>query len=818
MREWAKDMVTHWLLALRANPRAKLDPPRGLLEAWVRAAHRVPELARLRVDCLRRIWKELQAPLRSDRERLAQRLAGGHPLWPRIGDVLLMVDENRGDPSLPFVVHCVFVDGLSTTSHVRSSPIYGPIFGDERVPGFGNYLLGVLVKGAERSAVLQRLLNSQEIFTPCGLIPRDAHALLLDAPALEAVGINFRVPAWWSQRKPPKLGIRVKVGSASPRSSGLRGLLDVHATYLVDDEELSLPEWKRIVDEDINGLVLVRGRWVEVDHAHIRRTIESWRESEALCARGQMTYAEVLDRLESTPDAADVDGPRQEVVAGPWLSERLDAIRTQALRAEVDPGPDFYGVLRPYQREGVGWLSMLLELGFGALLADEMGLGKTVQVIALLLGLLRHRDPGPHLLVVPASLIGNWRTELRTFAPELRFAIEHQGYGSQPTLDSVAVVVTSYSTLLRRPALRERAWGLVALDEAQKIKNASAKMTRALKGVSARMRVALTGTPVENTPGDIWSLMDFLNPGFFGPQAEFLERWRSADDPGQGGRDELRRQLRRVMLRRLKSDPRVAAALPEKVEVMAYCGLTATQAHTYAQVIVSSRGLVTAASGRARDTNRLTMITQLKQVCDHPALYLKDDNFDPTLSAKFLRLRQICEQIAAGGEKALVFTQFQSLTAPLAAFLAGVFGRAGLILDGETPVNQRSRIVAEFQDEQGPPFMILTLKAGGTGLNLTAASHVIHFDLWWNPAAEAQATDRAHRIGQTRRVMVHRLVCRGTLEQGIDRVLRSKRAVAEDLLASEDEDLHITRMDDVEFMKFVDLDQERADGAEDDDL
>ena len=820
-REWMKAVVTHWLLALRVNPRARLDPPPGLLEAWTRMAHRVPELKRLRVDSLRRQWHSQQQgaekQIAESGMSLAKRLSRMHSLWPYVGNVVFRVEATSGNVALPFTLNVLYVDGISPSSHVRTAPIHGPIFGDNRVPGLGEHLLDVLETAAMRSAVVRRLLDSQEIFSLNGLIPRDTHALLLDAPALEAVGIDFRVPAWWEQRKPPRLGVRTRLGSSSPTPLSGAGLLDVHTTYVVDECELSVPEWLKFVAESVDGLVKVGDQWYVVDHQRIQQAMVKWRASEELRAAGTVSFAAAMTTLETRTVDARGDGlsdVTEQISAGPWLARSLNAVKRRELLDEFDPGAELEVPLRPYQREGVSWLVLRLALGHGALLADDMGLGKTCQIIALLLGLRRRGDAGPHLLVVPASLIGNWRDEMRKFARSVPFTIVHRGFGDERDVDAGGIVITSYATLLRRPALRQRDWGLVVLDEAQAIKNASAKVTRTLKSLSTRYRVALTGTPVENHPGELWSILDFLNPGEFGTMNGFLERWRrSREDPA--GLEELRSSIRVFMLRRLKSDPSLAPELPAKVEVTAYCGVTATQSNLYCQALLGVGPRLRSAAGGPRKDFVTNLITRLKQICDHPALYLDDGNFDAGSSGKFQRLQRICETIAAAGEKVLVFTQFQTLTTALEAHLRRVFGRPGLILDGTTAVNRRSEIVAEFQDDNGPPFMVLTLKAGGSGLNLTAATHVVHFDLWWNPATEAQATDRAHRIGQKRQVMVHRMVCRGTLEEGINDILRIKREVAEDLLAPEDEEVALTRMGDDELLRVLSLDQVRALGTGD---
>lgn len=826
-REWMKSMTTHWLLSLRVDPHARLVLPRGILESWNRRARRIPEFRRLSIAFQRSMWKTFREgvlkTIAKSGQTVVEHFEEFHHLWPIVGELHLTIDRARGNPGFPFSVVVHYVDGLSTTATVSFSSIRGPILGESSVPGFGEYLFGVLEKAAEHSSILRRLLDSQEIFSPCGLIPRDAHELLLDLPALKKMGLlYYRVPTWWEQRKPPRLASRTHLGGAAPSGSGMSGMLDVRTTYIVDEHELNEAEWCALVDESINGLVKVRERWVELDRARVEGAMQAWRASEELRARGEVTFAEALTVLDSPPASNDdlqsgeLEVPPEHFTPGPWLARARGAVRRQEILDEFAPGPDFYGVLRPYQRAGVAWLAMLCELRVGALLADDMGLGKTVQVIAFLVGLRRRGDAGPFLLVVPASLIGNWQGELEKFASAVPYTIAHRDFGDMDEALSADLVITSYATLRQRAALRERKWDLVVIDEAQMIKNSSTKLTRALKSLSARRRVALTGTPVENHPGDLWSLMDFLNPGVLGKATAFREQWRLARKD-ERAMENLRAKIHPFMLRRRKSDPEIALELPEKVEITAYCGLTETQAELYSQAIFAAQTRVKQAQGIQRDGVVLNVILQLKQICDHPTLYLGYGDFDPAISDKFLRLRRICEHIAASDEKALVFTQFSTLTGPIAEHLEKVFGRRGLIFDGKTPINRRADIVNEFQREDGPPFMVLTLQTGGFGLNLTAASHVIHFDLWWNPAREAQATDRVHRIGQTRKVVVHRLVCRGGIEDKIDQILQRKRAIAEELMTPDLESFQVTRMDDQEFFRLIDLDPVRARNTDDGD-
>jgi len=386
--------------------------------------------------------------------------------------------------------------------------------------------------------------------------------------------------------------------------------------------------------------------------------------------------------------------------------------------------------------------------------------------------------------------------------------VHHDHDGSDDAVDPL-IVLTSYNTLLRRPELQARSWGLIVLDEAQTIKNGLAKMTRAIKRMQARMRVCLTGTPVENSLSDLWSLMDFLNPGLLGTEAEFAAQVRDVRSAPQSVLEPLRRQIRPVILRRLKTDPGIADTLPRKVEMAVYCGLTTVQADLYLQAIAQAREQLRSARSKDRSGVILTLLTRLKQVCNHPSQYRKDRLWDAYSSAKFIRLRQLGETIAASGEKALIFTQYHELTAPLARLLAEPFAAPGLVLDGETPVNQRQELVAQFQSPDGPRFMVMTTKAGGTGLNLTAASQVVHFDRWWNPAAENQATDRAFRIGQIRNVFVHKFVVKGTVEQKIQLKIDSKNNLVSDLFADDEDPLHLQDLGDEEILRIVDLDRDQ---------
>jgi non-specific serine/threonine protein kinase len=510
-----------------------------------------------------------------------------------------------------------------------------------------------------------------------------------------------------------------------------------------------------------------------------------------------------------------------QVVAGPWLAETLKGLRSPEGLAQVDPGDALRGTLRPYQQVGVRWLYLLAKLGLGACLADDMGLGKTLQVLSLLSVLKRQAGakPQPSLLVAPASLLANWAAEMERFTPGLKALVAHPSALpaaelkalTKERLEDVDLVITSYGSLLRVPWMTEVSWRLAVLDEAQAIKNPEAKQTRAVKKLKAGARLALTGTPVENRLGDLWSIFDFVNPGLLGSSKEFTRFAKQLANQPHGSFLPLRELVRPYILRRLKTDKTVIADLPDKTEIKAFCPLSRRQAALYEQAVKDLAAQLADASGIQRKGLVLSFLMRFKQICNHPSQWLGDGAWGEDESGKWARLRDIAEVVAAKQEKMLVFTQFREVTGPLAAFLGSVFERPGLVLHGQTAVKNRQQLVRRFQEDESVGFFVLSLKAGGAGLNLTAASHVVHFDRWWNPAVENQATDRAFRIGQTKNVLVHKFVCRGTVEEKIDEMIESKRQLSRDILEG-GADVLLTELKDDELLKLVALDINKAIG------
>ncbi len=633
----------------------------------------------------------------------------------------------------------------------------------------------------------------------------------------------MRLPNWW--RKRPRPQVAVTIGENRQNRLGMNALLDFKIDLVLGNQPITEAEWEALMEAG-EGLVFIKGQWVEVNQEQLAQALEHWKRVEKEAGGGGMTFAEGMRLLAGAPadldpDAAENDGERQWafVNAGAWLTEILAGLRDPAQLKAASPGKDLKATLRHYQETGLRWLWFLSNLGLGACLADDMGLGKTLQVLALLLIEKKQRRK-PSLAVLPASLLANWRAEIERFTPAISTTLLHPSEMDKTELAERAadparafagtdLVLTTYGMLVRQPWLLDVPWHLVILDEAQAIKNPQTRQARAVKKLKSTGRIVLTGTPVENRLSDLWSIFDFLCPGLLGSAQRFKVFAKSLQERKTARYAPLRNLVQPYILRRLKTDKRIIADLPEKTEMKAYCGLRKEQAALYAKSVAELSAALRGIDGMKRRGLVLSYLLRFKQICNHPSQFLGDGVYRSDHSGKFERLRDLCEEIASRQEKALVFTQFRELTDPLAAFLAEVFGREGLILHGGTPVKKRKKLVDAFQQEHGPPFFVVSLKAGGTGLNLTAATHVIHFDRWWNPAVEDQATDRAYRIGQERNVLVHKFVCRGTVEDRIDALVEEKRQLAEDIIEGGAERM-LTEMDDKELLSFVSLDIEKT--------
>lgn len=647
----------------------------------------------------------------------------------------------------------------------------------------------LLTELGRASRVYPELATGLRQAQPCGLDLDASGAygfLVTAAPALDEAGFGVLLPNWWDRRK--KLGLAASASTptdgvvAKKGKFGKESLLNFRWQLAIDDNTLTEKELAALAATKA-PLVRLRGQWVAVDPEQLRRGLEFVQRQPA----GTKTVAELLRLAASFPDDIDAPLPLAAVRADGWLGDLL-AGSSDASFTPVPLPRRFAATLRPYQERGLAWLAFLGSLGLGACLADDMGLGKTVQLLALE-SAIRAADPdtGPTLLVCPMSLVGNWQREADRFDPELRVYAHHgrdrlRGNDLRVRLGKTDLMLSTYATATRDiDELAEYQWERVVLDEAQAIKNALSQSAKAVKRLTASGKVALTGTPVENRLAELWSIMDFLNPGMLGTPEKF--RTRYAIPVERHGQTEPARLLRRItrpyILRRLKTDPTVISDLPEKIEIKQYCQLTTEQASLYRSVVDDMMEKIEASDGILRRGLVLAAMTKLKQVCNHPALLLHDRSPIGARSGKVIRLEELLEEILAEDDRVLCFTQYTEFAEMLLPHLATKFATDVAYLHGGTTKQRRDQMVAEFQSDDGPPIFLLSLKAGGTGLNLTAANHVIHLDRWWNPAVENQATDRAFRIGQKRNVQVRKMICTGTLEEHIDELIEEKKALAD---------------------------------------
>ena len=780
------------------------------------------------------LWLQIndwfQIELRKSKQSLSEFLEQRAPQWHQVGRVCFHLAENRRDTNYPFAFLATYVP--TTTEKATKKTRYQPLSQAlQQYAGGKNKralvkLLSPIQVTTRSNEFLRELVESGDIYEPLAWSPPEAYEFLKAVPLLEQNGIAVRLPDWWKKRPRPRVG--VTIGENKQKKFSADGMLDFRMQVALGEEELTEDEIQSLLNGD-DGLVMIKGQWVEVNSDRLQQALDHWKAVEEEAVDG-LSFSDGMRLLAGAPtDLGDeTPDPEQQdwsfVDAGQWLGKLVSDMRSPQELEQAQPGKALKATLRHYQATGVNWLTFLSGLGLGACLADDMGLGKTIQVIALLLILKRKagrkNGAAPSLLVLPASLLGNWKSEIQKFAPSLSVRFVHSSMATKDEIadmtkdparafESVDLVITTYGTLLRQEWLLDQSWHLAVLDEAQAIKNPSSRQTKCVKQLKTKARIALTGTPVENRLGDLWSLFDFLCPGLLGSAAKFKKFIKSLQQRPENQYAPLRRLVSPYILRRLKTDKSVISDLPEKTEVTAYCGLAKRQAVAYAKLVKDLAKSLKDQEGIQRRGIVLSYLMRFKQVCNHPAQLLGTGDYNGSESGKFLRLAEICEEIASRQEKVLVFTQFRELTDPLSQFLADVFGRGGLVLHGGTAVKRRAKLVSEFQQDHGPPFFVLSLKAAGTGLNLTAASHVIHFDRWWNPAVENQATDRAFRIGQERNVLVHKFVCQGTIEERIDELIAEKAELATDILEGGGEKL-LTELSDSELIRMVSLDVDRV--------
>lgn len=815
-------------------------PPAEEISSLIMAAPFCLGIEYLTGDTLRGLWSDMAKALarkltaeKTDVPDFLEHLEGTRS---SVGRVFFHLAENKEDPAKPFAFIATWTEKMveKRPEHIPLGEALTLYAGEDRREDLLK-LLRPVERAAARSPWVRSLADSGRLYQPLPFTPADAREFLNHATLFEESGIRVRVPDWWRTKSRPEPRVVVTLGR--PKGSlGLDGLLSFEAALEVPGLGPLDPAEIKALLKTGDGLVRLKGQWVEVDPDRIREALAQLETARRLTREG-ITFAEGMRLLSglnappgmaASPDGNDPALPRVVVARDDLASSlalltdpgsELDARMDQVLAAHVQ------ATLRPYQRAGVKWLWFLDRMGLGGCLADDMGLGKTLQVLCLLT-LQKHlaKPDHPSLLVAPASLLGNWMAERDRFTPGLALAVKHPAFSgankaSGPTKKqmpssgapggAVDLILTTYGMAARLPEIATGQWNTVILDEAQAIKNAGSRQSRAVRHLTARTRFALTGTPVENSLADLWSIFDFCSPGLLGNLETFKKLVKRMGEGEKADLSPLRRLIRPWLLRRLKTDRSIIQDLPDKTEVKVSAGLTKAQTVLYAHVVEALAASLKTVDKMKRRGLVLATLLRLKQIVNHPTHYKGHGSWDGAESGKFAALEALARQIAEKQEKVLVFTQFAEMVGPLAAHLESVFGREGLTLQGSTAVSARKNLVARFQQDDGPPFFVLSLKAGGTGLNLTAASHVVHFDRWWNPAVENQATDRAFRIGQKKAVLVHKFLVPGTLEEKVDALLESKKSLSDAVLAKGDE-WALTELSNEEILKLVNLDVDRV--------
>ena len=730
-----------------------------------------------------------------------------------VGRIYFHLVENRQGPD-PFAFLATYATGLNADGESKHLPLKYAL---EEYKTDTDKLLQLLVNvtdAANQSELINELLESGDLFSPLSWSSREAYTFLKEIQLYEDCGILCRIPNWWKGQA-ARIGVNITIGRKAPSLVGINALLDFRPRLMIGDVDISEDEARRLLQES-EGLAFLKNKWIAVDPDKLRQTLAAYEKAQALGEDEGINFLDAMrlsmnpNKLLGTTEAITVSG----ISHGEWLQSVMGKLHHPESIDKVTIGPGFKATLRAYQQQGVQWLCLLHTLRLGACLADDMGLGKTIQVLGFLNVLKNQRAKQPgraSLLVVPASLLSNWTTEINTFSPSLVYFVAHPDFHKpqslpvlkETQLDAIDLVITTYALVQRYDWLREYSWHAVILDEAQAIKNPAAKQTKAVKALTATNRIIMTGTPIENRMADLWSLFDFVNPGLLGTAKEFTTFTKGlADTPT--GYTGLRRVISPFILRRMKTDKSIIEDLPDKVEVKTWALLSKKQVVLYPEIIESIKESLAEVEGIQRKGLILSALMKFKQLCNHPSQYLGLSVFDEKESGKFSRLREICETIYEKREKILIFTQFKEMTGPLNCFLAGIFHREGVVLHGGVPVGKRKELVARFQSHEYVPFFVLSLKAGGVGLNLTAANHVIHFDRWWNPAVENQATDRAFRIGQEKNVMVHKFLTKGTIEEKIDAMLERKSQLTQDIIVPTGENW-ITEMSNDELLDMFTL-------------
>ena len=768
----------------------------------------------LNIDFMLMVWQDLKESfsreIRSYHGTVEDFIKVFSPNIHLVGRVFFHLVENR-NRDLPFAFLATYSTKLNKSGESKHLPLKAALqeYGQD-----SDKLLELLTTvslAAKESSLIQELLDSGELFQPLAWTTSEAYTFLKETPLYENSGILCRIPNWWKASS-SVVSFNINIGEKSPAFVGMDSLLDFHPQLLIGSDAISVTEARKLLQES-EGLVFIKNKWVTLDPDRLQQTLDVYEKALKMAGDEGLSLRDAM-RLQLNPSKAlNLNEENKEICIsnGKWFESVLMKLRNPDMIKSVKPDKRFKAKLREYQQKGLNWLTFLHSLQLGACLADDMGLGKTIQLLAFLNVLSLEKDWNASLLIIPASLIANWSDEINRFYPDLKYYIAHPEANpdrkvipiDKKGLDDFDLIITTYALAQRYKWLEEHSWNYVILDEAQAIKNPGTKQTKAVKRFKVFNKIVMTGTPVENRLSDLWSIFDFLNPGLLGTPKEFSGFSKGLKEHPDGNA-RLRKLVSPYILRRLKSDKTVISDLPDKVEVKTYSHLSKKQILLYENYVEWLNEMLENSEGIQRKGLVLSSIIKFKQLCNHPDQFLGTGEYNESESGKFERLKEICETIVEKREKVIVFTQFKEITKHLAKFLANVFGREGLILHGSTAVGKRKKIVDQFQSFDYIPFIVLSLKAGGVGLNLTAANHVIHFDRWWNPAVENQATDRAFRIGQKKNVMVHKFLTKGTIEEKIDMMLEEKSKLSKDIIETTNESW-ITEMDNNQLLNLFKL-------------
>lgn len=706
--------------------------------------------------------------------------------------------ENKEDESYPFAFLATYASKISENK-VKHFPLSYALTEFKNTREKLLELLSCLNKAADVSQFISNIMDNGNLFHPIKLTSEEAYSFLKDVEKIEDIGILCRIPNWWKTRS-SKVSVNVTLGNKKPSFVGMNAILNTYPELEVNGVKLTKQDIEELLQQS-DGLYMLKGKWVEVDKEKLTillHTLDKYKGDISL-----------LDALAINRNIKDSDVPDIDVTVsnGKWLNEILANLKDPSTIKSIDTPIGFKGELRKYQKEGYAWLTMMDSLNLGACLSDDMGLGKTIQVLAYIDRILQQKTDAKFLLIIPATLIGNWKSEIEKFTPNIKSLILHGKTSTELAKDledsSYSLTITTYGIATKLKELTNYKWDCIILDEAQAIKNPTTKQSKSIKEIPAKMHIAMTGTPIENDLTNLWSLFDFLDRGFLGSFKEFSKFCKKLDDEPENYLH-LKGMVNPFMLRRLKTDKNIISDLPDKFETIDYVTLSKSQVVLYNKVLDDTSEKLMESDGIARKGLILSTILKLKQICNHPDQFLGNKAFYPDESGKFETLKQLCETIKEKRERVLVFTQFKEMTQPLADYLQTIFNAPGFIIDGDTPIKKRQEYVNQFQSDEYYPFFVLSIKAGGTGLNLTNANHVIHFDRWWNPAVENQATDRAFRIGQSKNVLVHKLVSTGTVEERIDQLIESKKELANKIIAESGEKW-ITELNNDELMDLLTL-------------